>query len=235
MYEYLDKYCERIHPQWWSEPLNIASNLAFIVVAVLLLRLYLTNHKLNREHKNQACCWDIKILILLIFIIGIGSALWHITALYWALLTDQIPILLFINLFLLSCLYRVFQVTPLKILAIFLLYQAVNTGLQLTLPAQFLNGSIFYLPTLIFLMLITVASYTSRPDHAKTFLISTILFFIALVFRTLDLEICADLTIGSHFIWHILIAMTIFYLMHLLLDSLTTPQRTKPILIRQKK
>lgn len=217
MYDYLDRYCERIHPQWWTEPLNITSNLAFLIVAIMLWHQYSRNwprHSLTR--------WDLQLLILLVFVIGIGSTMWHISAEFWALLADQVPIILFINLYLISCLYRVFQLRIVTILLIFTLYHITNTGLQLLLPDQFLNGSIFYLPTLVFLLIITFTTYVSRTILFKPFLVSAMLFLVALVFRTIDLEICGQFVIGTHFIWHILIAITIFYLMRVLLSLPTS-------------
>ena len=99
MPDYLDHYCERLAPGLWAEPFNTLTNLAFLVAAVLAIRRYRKSvHWSGRE-------WDLWILIMLLFAIGIGSGLWHIFAAPWALHVDHYPVLLFINIYLLSCLF----------------------------------------------------------------------------------------------------------------------------------
>ncbi|MEM0923406.1 MAG: ceramidase domain-containing protein [Pseudomonadota bacterium] len=83
----IDGYCERTGPEFWSEPINAISNIAFIVAAILCLMLALRARRLDGP-----VIW----LDLVLFCIGIGSFLFHTFATVWAALMDTGPIMLFI-------------------------------------------------------------------------------------------------------------------------------------------
>ena len=73
----LDVYCERTDPSLWSEPLNAATNLAFLVAAALLWR-----------QAGRGAGRDMRVLILLIAAVGLGSFAFHTIATRWAALLD---------------------------------------------------------------------------------------------------------------------------------------------------
>ena len=92
--EYIDIYCERTGPEFWSEPVNAITNFAFIISALFIAKLIRDQwHRGNRD----VVWW---IFCALIFIIGVGSWLFHTHATRWALLSDVIPIAIFILLIL---------------------------------------------------------------------------------------------------------------------------------------
>jgi len=99
MQDYLDHYCERVEWGLWGEPFNVVSNIGFFIAAFLFFRNYQKYLRTGSARKH-----DIELLIILLFAIGLGSALWHSYATSLFLWSDRIPILLFINLYLLSCL-----------------------------------------------------------------------------------------------------------------------------------
>ncbi|WP_455220789.1 ceramidase domain-containing protein [Kaarinaea lacus] len=207
--EFLDHYCERVAPGFWNEPFNLLSNLAFIITGFLVWRMV-------KQQRQQIAgsIWDLMLLNVLLFAIGIGSSLWHLLANQWSLLADTIPILLFINLFLLSCLFRVFSLTVTLTLGIFIAYHVINYLIQSALPSNFLNGSIFYLPTWGFLLGIAVAAGRKKVAGRHYYIGGWAIFTISLIFRTVDQSLCTILPIGTHFIWHILNAATLFLLMY---------------------
>lgn len=206
-------YCERTGGMFWGEPLNALTNLAFLVAAIILLR------RLHREGKVTFPNWDIQLLILLIIATGIGSFLWHTLAVHWAHAADVIPILLFINAYILSALYRLAGLTHRLVIPLFLLYHLFNMGLQWTLPVDFLQGSIFYLPTL--LTLYTLALYLYRQSHASALQLAAaaLLFTLSLTLRTLDNALCPLWPWGTHFIWHLLNAIVLYLLVRALILS----------------
>jgi hypothetical protein len=210
--DFIDQYCERIAPGLWNEPFNLISNLAFVAAGILVWRL------LNQQRSQLVGpIWDITLLTVLLFAIGIGSALWHLFANRWSLLADTIPILLFINIYLLSCLFRVFSLPAVLGLGFFILYHIVNFSIQSALPGDFLNGSIFYLPTWGFLLAITVAASKRQNAGYHYYLGGFIIFTISLLFRTVDQSICSAVPVGTHFIWHLLNAVALYLLMRGLL------------------
>ena len=79
----VDIYCERLDTGLWAEPINAATNAAFILAGIIMwLRC-----------KNSA---EGRILAFLLFLIGCGSFLFHTFAQTWAAILDVTPILIFI-------------------------------------------------------------------------------------------------------------------------------------------
>ena len=213
MNAFLDQYCERIQPGLWDEPLNALTNVAFLAAAFILFGRYLQSYR-GRLWQG----WDIALLIALLLAIGVGSGLWHLYAQRWALLADVIPISLFINVYLLVSLVRVAALRPLWIVSLFLLFHGVNAAMA-TVPGDFLNGSVFYLPAWAALVLMTL--YLRCTHHAQwpCYAWASGIFLVSLTFRTLDQTVCSDLPIGTHFLWHLLNAVTLYLLIKALLPD----------------
>lgn len=214
MHEYLDIYCERTAPGLWQEPLNTLSNLGFLLAAALLLRLYLQVYR-----GRHAQGWDRLLLITLLAAIGVGSGLWHLTGERWAMLADVLPIAGFISVFLLVFLVRIARLGLPATLAYFLLYHAVNWGVQASVPPDFLNGSVFYLPSWMVLVLMTL--WLAHEGHAQwqAYAWASGLFLVSLTLRTVDQAWCSALPMGTHFIWHLLNALLLYLLVRGLLQT----------------
>lgn len=214
MHDYLDIYCERTAPGLWGEPLNTLSNLAFLLAAALLLRDYRMLY-----HGRMVRGWDRLLLILLLAAIGVGSGLWHLYAQRWAMLADVLPIAAFISVYLLVFLIRIAGLGGIATVAWFLLYHLANRAIQTALPADFLNGSVFYLPTWISLAL--MASYLAYRGLPQWRLQAgaSLLFLVSLAWRTADLALCPAWPWGTHFIWHLLNALLLYLLVRALLPT----------------
>lgn len=134
------------------------------------------------------------------------------------MLADVLPILLFISVFLLVFLTRVAGLGVWPTLVLFLLYHAVNWIVQAALPADFLNGSVFYLPTWAAVAL--MALWLALRGHAqrKAYLWATGLLLVSLAFRTADMALCAAWSVGTHFLWHLLNAVLLYLLVRGLLQ-----------------
>jgi hypothetical protein len=199
-------YCERLSPAFWAEPVNALTNAAFLIAAGLL------SARLRRTRLPLREVFDIVMLIGLLCAIAIGSFLWHTLATPSTEWLDVVPILIYISLYLLSFLVRIARLKPLMVLAMFLLYHAVNIGLQLRFPPQTLNGSMFYLPTLATLLLMGIYSKRIRHPAANRLLLAGGVFVISIVLRTLDFALCPIWPIGTHFLWHLLNAYVLYIL-----------------------
>jgi hypothetical protein len=195
--EALSIYCERSVAGPWAEPLNLVTNVAFLVAAGWLAV------RLRRDGEGVRTAWDLWALAALIGLIGIGSGLWHLTADGWAALTDVIPIALFINLFLVGFLSRVAGMTLLGVFAAWLAFQASSLGLGLLLPPTAGHGSAAYLPAYAWLLLLTgYAAYRGLPATGHM-LTAAVLFAVSLTARALDQPACAAWPAGTHFLWHL--------------------------------
>lgn len=211
---FLDAYCERTGPELWAEPVNLLTNLAFLIAAAAAARRFAESPGL--AFRNG---WDIALLIALLAAIGVGSALWHAFAQPWAALADTLPILLFISVFLASFLYRVAGLGAAAIVALFALFQAVNFGIRGVFPPETLNGSIFYAPAWLGLALMALWLALRRHALAGRFAAAWALFSGSLVFRTVDQAVCAAFPIGTHFLWHGLNAVLLYLLVDALIRS----------------
>jgi hypothetical protein len=207
-------YCERSSQAFWAEPLNALSNIGFLLVASILLR------RLWRDRYPLAGTWDIWLLSLLTGVTGIGSFLWHTVATPWAQWMDVIPILMYISVYLPSFLLRVARTSVIRCCAWFAAFNTLNILFVLTIPGNTLNGSIYYLPGLMMLFLL---GRFERRIH-----LSTALFTVALVFRSIDRALCPEFPIGTHFLWHLFISLTVYFTTLSLLNSSPNRLQSKP-------
>lgn len=221
-------YCERGQdPALWAEPLNAASNLAFIVAAIAALAILLKKPHMERGSDHY-------LLIALVFAIGIGSFLFHIFANRWSVMADVIPITVFIIVYLAFALNRFAGVPVGWSVIMTMAYMGAAqgastlkchpglTGEMIGLGARSghncLNGSIGYVPAFIALFVVAGVLFARRHPAAFDLLLAGCVFAASLTFRTLDQALCAETIvagtkIGTHFVWHILNSVTLFLLL----------------------
>lgn len=216
----ITEYCERTTDGFWAEPLNAFTNLGFILAAALLARM-LYQHKLALKQS-----WDSWLLIGLIASIGVGSFLWHTLATPWTEWADVVPITLFISIFLLSFMRRVIQLSYPALLAWFGLFHAVNVALLHWVPTDFLNGSAFYLPPLMALLLLSVRLHSRHNPAARRLFAASVIFALSVVFRSVDQQLCPVVFTGTHFLWHLLVSLTLYHATRVLLTAVITNQET---------
>jgi hypothetical protein len=209
---YLDLYCERVAPGLFAEPMNAATNAAFFLVAWLSWRYA------RRLGPPSA---DTLTLIALIAAVGVGSTLFHTFATPWARAFDEIPILLFQLLFLWVYARRVIGMpgwAAMGCIATFL--AAALYGRQFP---QLLNGSFVYVPALLLVLALGIYHWHQR-KAGRLFLVgATLGLALAVFFRTLDAGICERFPLGTHFLWHVLVAAVIYLSMRALLAQRDEP------------
>jgi len=202
-------YCERIGEGFWAEPVNALTNAAFFITALLLFRLL--------RQQRQRAPWDFYLLSILIACVGLGSFLWHTLATPWSELADKLPIFAFMFVYLQSYMAHVLCLSRLGISAWLVLFLLLNVTVSLWLPADFLNGSVMYLPALLALLIMTFASFLRRLGGAKTMLAVVGLFCVSVTFRSIDQLLCNFFPLGTHFAWHLLNAIMLYWLMRVLI------------------
>ena len=198
---YFDIYCERTGPEFWSEPVNAITNFAFIISAILIA--FLIRHQIRQGNWDTAS-W---VLCALIFAIGVGSWLFHTHATRWALLSDIIPIAIFILLYTWYALRR-FAEAPAVVCGIGVL---IVLGISRAVPelTGFQGGA--YVAAL--LALVVIGGYLRfMKSHiaGTTLLTAAAVFFVSLSLRTIDLPLCGRFPLGTHFAWHLLNAVVLF-------------------------
>lgn len=207
---YLDSYCERAgDAALFAEPLNLLTNLCFIVAAVMAGHFLLNNPGNRRK--------DLWLLVIFLFAIGIGSGLWHAIPNRHTVLMDVIPITLFINLYLISALRRLFGLSWNKVVFWWFVYFAAGMLAQFILPPDLLNGTIMYVPTFITLAVMTWVISQRDAVVGHVFRQVLLVWLFSLTFRTVDPEICQHFPYGTHFLWHALNSWVLYRLLKVLI------------------
>lgn len=195
--EVVDAYCERVAPGFWAEPVNAATNLAFLIAAAVMFR----------RLKGQ----DLPLangMVAVLAVIGVGSFLFHTFATTWASATDVVPILLFILLYLFAAnrdFWHLRLWPALGVTALFLPYAWV------TVPffdwVGFLGSSAAYGPVPLLILIYAVMLRKHAPETAFGLAIGAGILVVSLAFRTLDEPVCSSFPLGTHFLWHLVNAV----------------------------
>lgn len=190
----VDSYCERLDPGYWAEPVNAVTNLAFLLAALVMWR------RLRGQPLPLA-----RAMAAVLAVIGIGSYLFHTHATAWAGLADVLPILGFILLYLYAANRHFWglRVWPaLALTALFFPYAAATVPLFSMIPG--LGSSAGYAPVPLLILVYAALLRRRAPDTARGLAAGAGVLIVSLTFRTLDGPLCAAWPLGTHFLWHIL-------------------------------
>lgn len=190
MSELLQIYRERNgNPDFWGEPVNAITNVSFLLAASFALHLAL-------QHK--ATSLTTLFPIGLAATIGIGSFLFHTAVSPLTMWLDVIPIALFQGVFLwLAC--REMVGWPI-LASLGFVAVVVGTSFALMPIHQPLNGSLFYIPSLIAILVLGVIWSQRASEEPGLLPIAGLCFTLAIMARSLDWHV--DCSVGSHFAWH---------------------------------
>jgi hypothetical protein len=205
----VDSYCERLGPGFWAEPLNAATNAAFIAAALFALVLW---------RRAGARDWPALWLIAVTFLVGTGSFLFHTFANRWSFLADVLPIAVFIYSYFLLAMRRYLGLGPGPAISVTVLFAAFNMSFSPLwlgiLPGVTLNGSVGYIPAALALFVVGIVCWVSGVREAgRALLTAACVFALSLLFRSMDDTVCARMPAGTHFLWHLLNALVLGLLM----------------------
>jgi len=194
--EAIDGYCERLGPGLLAEPLNAVTNAAFVIAAALMWR------RVRGLPLARAMC-------LTLAAIGLGSGLFHTFANRLTGLLDVLPILVFILLYVFAASRDMLGLkgwqAGLSVLAFF-----PFAGLGAAAAARLfpeLGGSAGYVPVPVLIALYAALLARRSPVTARGLAIGAAILVVSLTARTLDAPSCASLPMGTHFLWHLLNAL----------------------------
>jgi hypothetical protein len=223
-------YCERgTSPLFWAEPLNAATNLAFLAAA---LAGFLAWRRLPAHERRLGEA----ALIALTLAIAIGSFLFHTTATRWAALADTLPIGLFMAGYLAYALRRFLGLGGLltfAALAGFLVLLGLASMTRCG-GGPCLNGSLAYLPALAVLALVGAILHRRGHGAGPALLAAAAIFAVSLTLRTYDRTLCpitqlaGGRPLGTHALWHLLNAIVIHLLLQAALRTRALPLRAAP-------
>lgn len=209
----IDNYCERIGQGLLAEPLNLFSNLAFILAGLYFWK----NYCLNSSHKNIP---GVKILSFSIILIGLGSSTFHSFATYGAMLADVLPIAIFLLIYLFYFFRWQAGLNKTQTIMSMLGFCLLTLLLSKLADQHLSNGSELYFGAWMSLFGITCFMF-GKSHFSKTrlaYLTAFASFSLSLLLRTIDLKVCESIHIGTHFGWHLLNALVIFLITREYLD-----------------
>lgn len=216
-------YCERAgDPSFWAEPLNALSNIAFLIAAVMAY----ADLRAKRPERGSGM---VVVLILTVMVVGVGSFLFHTFATRWAELADVIPIALFVFTYLAVALRRFLDLNaPVAILV------ALAVAASGHVMPPWFNGSFGYAPALLSMILVGILALAREQESAKWVLAGAGVFAVSLVFRSIDAgagclvhppdAVTSQFTIGTHVLWHILNAVTLYLLLRAAIENPPSPK-----------
>ena len=214
IYRQIDEYCERTDFSFWSEPVNAITNFAIILAGLLALRLYHQQFPLHGAHHRP----NVLILIGFVVLIGIGSFLYHTFATYWAGWLDVAPIIAFIYLYHAVFLRRILAMRYRYVLIYVLCYFSLSIAFDAYFGHDALNGSIGYVPSLLSFLFVWSAMMVLKRPGTHLFGVAGLIFCASIFFRSIDMMICDDFPLGSHFMWHVSNSVLLYILLKLVIQ-----------------
>lgn len=191
----VDAYCERTGPDYWAEPVNALTNIAFLVAAAVMWP------RVRGMRTGQVLC-------AILGVIGLGSWLFHTHANPLTGLMDVVPIVAFILAYVFVATRDFFGargwVAAVAAVA-FVPYAVVLTPVFRALP--FFEVSAFYWPVPVLIAAYAVALRARAPATARGLAVGAGILCLSLVARSVDETLCAAIPLGTHFLWHLLNAL----------------------------
>lgn len=211
-------YCETpdsINGIFPVEPWNAYSSMVIVVFG--LLATMLVARRAPRSYELYLVC-------ALLVVNGVGSTLWHGLRERWALTLDVMPALFFVLLVAVLWARKVAPLWQALLLgAVFLVTPFALSYFELNFYGRF--GSMGIVITAAAIWLVTLTMRVSRAA-ALSGGVALVLAIGALTFRSIDSMSCDTVSVGSHFLWHILLSSAAFLCIRtlVLLAEATPPQ-----------
>lgn len=199
----IDGYCERVGPGYWAEPVNAVTNLAFVLVALFLWR-------------RSAGVPMARVLVVILMMIGVGSYLFHTHAQVWSAIVDTAPIGMFVLVYLFAVNRDVWGMPSwVAEIGTVLFVPCAMLTIPLWQDVPVLGVSAVYVPVPVLILIYAALLWHRAPRLARGMAIGAGLLFVSLVFRGLDEVLCSTWPMGTHFLWHLLIAVMLGWMIEL--------------------
>ncbi len=198
----IDGYCERVDFSLWSEPVNALTNIAFLVAAIVMWQ---------RTSGVTAA----RVLCVILFAIGIGSALFHTTATLWGAVADTLPIAAFILIYYYLVHRNIVGLgfwTAVLATSAFVPYAMLIVPLLNQVPFLAISNAYWTVP--ILLLAYAIWMRHKYPDTARGFVVGAAILTLSITLRSIDEILCVHWPLGTHFAWHLLNAVMLGYMIH---------------------
>lgn len=174
------------------EPINTISNLAFVMAGAVAFYILRKQRGLLKFT-----------LPLLLILIGLGSGWWHASHTHYGYIADTFSILIFASVVGVLFLKKIFESWTTVVLA----FVALLSTALLTEQLPYLNGSLPYVVLLLGFVIGGVFCAKKFPESRALLITTTFTFALAILFRSTDMLVCSAIAVGTHFMWHFLVAI----------------------------
>lgn len=196
----IDGYCERVSPDYWAEPINAVTNLAFLLAALVMAQ--------RLRGSGLGLAWA---LTALLAAIGVGSFAFHTHAQVWAAMLDVAPILGFTLVYIYAANRDFWGLSwwlSLMGAAAFLPFAAVVAPLF----EPIMGGSAAYAPLPVLIFTYAILLRRRAPATAGGLAIGAAILCVSLAARAADVPLCDAIPTGTHFAWHLLNALMLAWM-----------------------
>ncbi|MCP4486844.1 MAG: ceramidase [Gammaproteobacteria bacterium] len=181
------------------EIMNQVSNLAFIIGAIYTW-LYWKQRGSNDKFSLT--------LIILVALIGLGSFTFHTYPSSTTIWIDLIPIQIFGLSYFAYIGLRYFEASKIKIIIALITFFYIRQYWIIVMPRGALGGGITHIPTLFLLITCSLFLLSKHKKFSAMLLSAACIYVLALFVRAYDEQISLVFSLGLHWIWHILTAIT---------------------------
>lgn len=195
----VDAYCERLGPEYWAEPMNALTNLAFVLAAAVMWP--------HAKGLARAMC-------VVLAVIGVGSWLFHTHANRLTGVMDTTPILAFILLYVFASSRDLLGMKGWQAglaVAAFFPFSWVLVPLFRDLG---MGSSAGYAPVPVLILIYALVLARKSPATARGLAIGAGILCLSLAARMADQPICGAFPLGTHFLWHLLNATMLGWMIH---------------------
>ena len=200
----IDIYCERLDSSIWAEPINAVTNFAFVLAAIIMWF----------RCKNLV---EGKVLAVLLFSIGYGSFLFHTFAQTWAAILDVASILIFILAYIFVANHRFLMWSKLaSVIGVILFFPYQFLLVNMLSNFQLFGSSVQYIPIAILIFIYAALLRKSEQNLSHGLFIGATILCVSIFFRAIDEPICQVVPTGTHFVWHILNAVMLAWMIEVL-------------------
>jgi Alkaline phytoceramidase (aPHC). len=199
--EQIDAYCERTDFTFWSEPVNALTNAAFLIAALVIWP----------RTKDVPMA---RVLAVVLFVIGLGSFAFHTTATRWGAMADTLPILGFVLLYLFGASRDFLGLGLWRSVLACLAFFPFAFVCTLLFSHLGLGSSAAYSSVPLLIFIYAALLRTRAPRTARGLAVGATILCLSIAMRWLDEPICDSFPLGTHFLWHILNATMLGWMIH---------------------
>jgi hypothetical protein len=169
-----------------------------------------------------------RVLAMILALIGVGSFLFHTFAQTWAGLADVLPILMFILVYIYVATRDYFQVSSwvawLVVIGFFPFAAVIGWSIS---DWEFLGSTRGYVPVPILILIYAYLLRRKLPDVALGLTIGVGILLASMGARWADEPLCHMHPMGTHFLWHILNAVMLAWMIEVYRRHMLAGRRAK--------